>query len=295
MLNVLVVGYGNVGRKAVQAVLAAPDLKLVAIQDREIDSVAGLDVPVVRSFDEVKEKINVAILCVPSRVAPQVVEEFLLKGINTVDCFDVHSEIRETREKLDKIAKRNGVVSILSAGWDPGSDSVIRALMTAMLPSGITHTNFGPGMSMGHSVAAKAIAGVDDAVSITVPMGTGIHRRMVYVQIQEGADFEQIAKNIKNDPYFVNDETHVRLVADINEVKDASHGVHIERIGRSSSTNNQRVGYQMTVDNPALTSQIMVSCARACVRQKPGCYTMIEVAPVDYLPGNRRDWVEKLV
>ena len=58
--------------------------------------------------------------------------------------------------------------------------------MQAMAPKGLTYTNFGPGMSMGHSVAAKAIPGVKDALSMTIPLGTGVHRRMVYVELERG-------------------------------------------------------------------------------------------------------------
>eukprot|EP00975_Prorocentrum_lima_P004965 1079908-Prorocentrum_lima.AAC.1 len=61
---------------------------------------------------------------------------------------------------------------------------------------------------MGHSVAVRAIDGVKDALSMTIPVGTGIHRRMVYVELEEGADFKTVEAAIKSDPYFVNDETH---------------------------------------------------------------------------------------
>lgn len=54
---------------------------------------------------------------------------------------------------------------------------------------------------MGHSVAVRAIAGVKDALSMTIPVGTGIHRRMVYVELEEGADFKTVEAAVKNDPY----------------------------------------------------------------------------------------------
>ena len=89
-------------------------------------------------------------------------------------------------------SKEHGSVAIISAGWDPGSDSVVRSLLEAIAPKGITYTNFGPGRSMGHSVAVRAIDGVKDALSMTIPTGTGIHRRMVYVELEEGAGFKGI-------------------------------------------------------------------------------------------------------
>ena len=67
------------------------------------------------------------------------------------------------------------------------------------------------------------------------------------------------------------------------------------RKGVSGKTDNQRFEFNMTINNPALTSQVMVSCARAAMRQQPGCYTMIELPMVDLLPGDREQWVAKLV
>ena len=64
--------------------------------------------------------------------------------------------------------KKHNTVSIISAGWDPGSDSIVRTMLEAIAPKGITYTNFGPGMSMGHTVAVKAIEGVKAALSMTI-------------------------------------------------------------------------------------------------------------------------------
>ena len=103
------------------------------------------------------------------------------------------------RNSLNLFAQKHETVAIVSAGWDPGSDSIVRTLMQAMAPSGLTYTNFGPGMSMGHSVAVRAIEGVKNALSVTIPTGTGIHRRMVYIEIQNGYKLESITEAIKND------------------------------------------------------------------------------------------------
>jgi diaminopimelate dehydrogenase len=44
---------------------------------------------------------------------------------------------------------------------------------------------------MGHFVAAKDKKGVKDALSMTIPTGTGIHCRMVYVELEDGASIEK--------------------------------------------------------------------------------------------------------
>lgn len=66
---------------------------------------------------------------------------------------------------------------------------MIRCMFELMAPRGVSYTNFGPGMSMGHSVAVKALPGVEDALSMTMPAGAGIHRRIVYVQLKPGVNF----------------------------------------------------------------------------------------------------------
>ena len=121
-----------------------------------------MDVPVLKSVTELND-IDVAILAC-RRAVPDIAATLLSKGISTVDSFDIHSNIVDVRSKLDIIAKENNCAAITAAGWDPGTDSIVRTLMMAMLPKGITYTNFGPGMSMGHTVAVKAISGVKDAL-----------------------------------------------------------------------------------------------------------------------------------
>ena len=218
----------------------------------------------------------------------------LERGINTVDPYDVHG-VWDTLQEMDAHARKGNASAIISAGWDPGSDSIIRALMLACVPRGITHTNFGPGMSMGHTVAAKAIPGVANALSMTIPLGEGLHRRMVYVELAEGTDFKTVEAAIKADPYFAHDETHVFQVDDVKQLIDRGHSVLLTRKGVSGITDNQNISFSMNINNPALTSQIMVSCARAATRQAPGARTMLEIPVIDMLPGERKDLIQQLV
>jgi diaminopimelate dehydrogenase len=222
-------------------------------------------------------------------------KEILAQGINTVDSFDIHSAIPALRQSLNQSAKENGAVAIISAGWDPGSDSIVRTMLEAVAPKGITYTNFGPGMSMGHTVAVKAIEGVKAALSMTIPTGTGIHRRMVYIEVKEGYEFDKVAAAIKADAYFVNDETHVKQVDSVDALLDMGHGVNLTRKGVSGKTQNQLFEFNMRINNPALTGQVLVCAARATMRQQPGCYTLVEVPVIDLLPGERDEWIAHLV
>ena len=296
-IRAAIVGYGNIGKFALEALEAAPDFEIAGVVRRsgaENKPAELNDYPVVKHINELKD-VDVAILAAPTRSIEAYAKEILALGINTVDSYDIHSGIVDLRRSLDKVAKEHGAVSIISAGWDPGSDSVVRTLMQSLAPKGITYTNFGPGMSMGHSVCCKAIEGVKDALSMTIPVGTGIHRRMVYIEVKEGYDFDKIATAIKTDPYFVNDETHVKQVSSVDELKDMGHGVNLVRKGVSGKTQNQLFEFNMKINNPALTSQVLVNVARASMKQQPGCYTMVEIPVIDLLPGNREEWIAHLV
>lgn len=290
--RITIVGYGNIGRYTLEAVAASPDFEIAGVIRRNPADHADIpaEIPVVGSIKEL-DKVDVAILATPTRSVEEHANEILAMGINTVDSFDIHTQIPALRKRLDAKAKEGNAVAVLSAGWDPGSDSVVRALLEAIAPKGITYTNFGPGMSMGHTVAVKSKEGVKDALSMTIPLGTGIHRRMVYVELLPGYDLETVAKAVKEDPYFASDETHVMAVESVDELKDMGHGVNMVRKGVSGKTHSQRFEFDMAINNPALTAQILVACARATFRLQPGCYTMIEIPVIDLLPGDRDAWI----
>ena len=296
-IRVAIVGYGNIGKYALDAVMTAPDMELAGIvrrQGSENKPAELADITVVKDITEL-ENVDVAILATPTRKVEEYAKKCLALGINTVDSFDIHTQIVDLRRSLDAVAKEHNAVSIISAGWDPGSDSIVRSLMQSLAPKGVSYTNFGPGRSMGHSVAVRAIAGVKDALSMTIPVGTGIHRRMVYVELEDGADFKTVEAAIKADPYFVNDETHVQQVPCVDDLNDVGHGVNLVRKGVSGKTHNQLFELNMKINNPALTAQVLVNVARASMKQQPGAYTMIEIPVIDMLCGDKEELIRHLV
>lgn len=297
MIKVAIIGYGNIGRYALEAIEACGDMECVGIVRRNA-SEKPMELEKYEVVDHVTKlsvKPDVAILATPTRSVEKFAIECLENKINTVDSFDIHSKIWELRESLDKACKANDCVSIISAGWDPGSDSVVRSLMQACAPKGLSYTNFGPGMSMGHTVAVKAVEGVKEALSMTIPLGTSIHRRMVYIELKDGYDFNEVASKIKNDAYFVNDETHVILVDSVSDLLDMGHGVNLTRKGVSGKTPNQLFEFNMKINNPALTGQVLVASARATMKQNPGAYTLIEVPVIDLLEGDKETLIKHLV
>jgi len=296
-IRAAVVGYGNIGHYTLQALEAAPDFEVAGIVRRKGAENCPAELAAYKVVKDIRElgDVDVAILATPTRSVETYAKDILALGINTVDSFDIHTQITALRRSLGESAKAAGAVSIISAGWDPGSDSVVRTLLQAIAPKGITYTNFGPGMSMGHTVAVKAIPGVKAALSMTIPTGTGIHRRMVYIEVEEGHDFATVAAAIKADAYFANDETHVIQVPCVDDVIDMGHGVNLTRKGVSGKTQNQLFEFNMRINNPALTGQVLVCAARATMRQQPGCYTMVEIPVIDLLHGDREELIAHLV
>ena len=296
-MKVAILGYGNIGRAAEEAINAAPDMELAGIFHHNdcLDKISNVKSQI--SNDE--RPVDVVLVATPTREVQKFATILAARGICTVDSFDIHGQIWNLRSSLDAVCQANKCVSVISAGWDPGSDSMIRALLMALAPKGITYTNFGPGRSMGHTVAAKAIKGVKNALSMTIPLGTGIHRRMVYIELEEGADFKTVEAAILADDYFAHDETHVIAVESVDALNNVAHGVNLVRSGVSGETHNQRFEFNMAINNPALTGQVMVSCARAAFRMKTrgqfGAKTMIELAPIDLLPGDTEQLVKTLV
>lgn len=296
-IRAAVVGYGNIGRYSLEALEAASDFDIAGIVRRQGDKDKPLELTPYDVVDDITKLkvVDVAILALPTRLCPENAEKIVKLGINTVDSFDIHTSILDYRQKQMEVCKQAGRVSVISAGWDPGSDSIVRVLLQSLAPKGLTYTNFGPGMSMGHSVCVRSKEGVKNALSVTIPLGEGIHRRMVYVELEDGATLEQVTAEIKADPYFAHDETHVFAVSSVDEVRDMGHGVNLVRKGVSGKTPNQRMEFNMSINNPALTGQILVNVARASMRLQPGCYTMPEIPVIDMLPGTREDVVATLV
>ena len=287
MRKIAIIGAGNVGKAAAKAVLESSDMKLCGFVRRKAEFVSGVkNVSIAKSVFDLPEKPDGVIITVPSRFVELIEKELLETGIYTVDCFDIHEELSEMRKRLNVSAEKGNVSCVVGAGWDPGLDSVIRTLMSAAFPKGKIYTNFGPGMSMGHSAAVKSIDGALDAVSVTVPLGNGKHARKIYVLLEEKADKKAVEHAILSDKYFEHDQCSVEFVKDLSQFFNTKHGVFIENIFE-----NQKIDFNMEIDNPTLTGSFLVSAMRAAFLQKPGAYLMPEIPPCNLFCGNAESLV----
>lgn len=121
-IRVAIVGYGNIGKQVLETVLCTPDFELAGLVRRSIANLPT-ELQAVKVVTDIKEleKVDVAILCLPTRMVSISAKAILALGINTIDSFDIHTKIWDLRQELDVEAKKHQAVAIVSAGWDPGA------------------------------------------------------------------------------------------------------------------------------------------------------------------------------
>ncbi len=299
-INVAVMGCGHIGAYAAAAVQLAPDMNLCGILELgcNVDRLRCQfpQVPIESDVTDLSQKPDVAILCVPTRSVEQIAPGLLSRGIHTVDCFDMHGDpFMHLRRCLDPIARQHQVAAVMGSGVDPGVSTMIRALFEVWAPTGITYVNYGPGMSMGHTVAAKSHPGVKDALSITRPGEPGCHHRDLYLVLEDGVSFDDVKADILADSYFCHDSVRVFQVEDVQPMVDLGHRIHVFRKGGASGVDNQLLDFDTTFHNPASTAQVLVASARAVTRMTPGAHTMLEIPLLYFLKDGLDECMKRLV
>lgn len=284
-IRVGIVGYGNVGRGAAQAVSINDDFELIGIFTRR-DPNSDPN-PLLISMDDMEQyvdKIDVMLMCGGSAAdLPEQVPE-VVKMFNAVDSFDTHAQIPAHFAKVDEVTKASGKLCVISTGWDPGLFSIMRVLSEAILPVGKTYTFWGKGVSQGHSDAIRQVEGVADARQYTVPIEETLesvragenkdyitrqmHLRDCYVVTEEGADLARIEKEIKEMPYYFADyDTRVTFMKKEDfdrEHVSMPHGGFVIRSGETSNGTKQMMEFALKLDsNPEFTSSAMLCFARA--------------------------------
>ena len=310
-IRIGILGYGNLGRGVECAIKNNPDMELVAVfTRRNPDTVKILteNVPVysVEEAPSKKDDIDVLILCGGSATdLPAQTPEYA-KYFNVVDSFDTHAKIPEHFANVDKVAKENGNIGIISVGWDPGMFSISRMYGNAILNNGNDYTFWGKGVSQGHSDAIRRIEGVKDAKQYTIPVESALeavrsganpnlttrekHTRECFVVAEDGADLERIEKEIKTMPnYFDQYDTTVHFISEEELKRDHSgipHGGFVIRTGKTgwNNENNHVIEYSLKLDsNPEFTASVIVAYARAAYKMSKegmsGCKTVFDVAP----------------
>lgn len=309
IINIGIVGYGNLGKGVEQAVLHNPDINLKAIFTRRDINSLGTNSPVAHFSDleKFKDKIDVMILCGGSATDLDIQGPKVAANFNTVDSFDTHNRIPEYFAKMNKVAQKADTCSLISIGWDPGLFSLHRLLGMSILPNGNEYTFWGRGVSQGHSDAIRQIKGVKQAIQYTIPKSEALakvrsgenpdlgveeqHIRICYVVPESKADLTKIERDIITMPgYFSGYDTTVDFISE-EEFKlnhqGMPHGGIVIRTAETSPGNKQKMEFSLELtSNPEFTASVILAYARAVYKLsqdgKVGAYTIFDI-PLAYL------------
>lgn len=326
-MRIGILGYGNLGRGVESAIGQNPDMELVAVFTRrapETVSILNKNVPVLplSAAEEMKDDIDVLILCGGSATDLPAQTPAFAKLFNVVDSFDTHAKIPQHFAAVDAAAKTSGKVGIISVGWDPGMFSLNRLYANAILPDGCDYTFWGKGVSQGHSDAIRRIPGVVDARQYTVPVPEAVdavrngenptlttrekHTRECFVVAEPGADLKKIEEEIKTMPnYFADYDTTVTFISPEEMASQHNRLPHGGMVIRSGNTgvngeNKHIIEYKLTLDsNPEFTASVIVAYARAAYRMnqegQSGCKTVFDVAPAYLSPKSNEELRKNLL
>ncbi len=321
MTKIGILGYGNLGRGVENSIKQNSDMELVAIfTRRNPESLKINSNAKVVSIDEIeqwKDIIDVLIICGGSASDLPLQTPKYAQIFNVIDSFDTHAKIPEHFNNVDKSAKENNKVAIISVGWDPGMFSLNRLYANAVLPNGADYTFWGKGVSQGHSDAIRRIEGVQDAKQYTIPIEEALelvragknpnlttrekHLRECFVVVKDGADKDKIEQEIKTMPnYFADYNTIVHFISQEELNKNHSaipHGGFVIRSGKTSENTNHVIEYSLKLDsNPEFTSSVLVAYARAAhklaLENQFGAKTVFDIAP-KYLINKTNEEIRK--
>ena len=323
-IKIGICGYGNLGKGVELALNYNNDMELVAVFTRRSPEQIETyyEKTKVYSINDIKKfinKIDVLIMCGGSKKDLPIQSVEMAKYFNIIDSYDNHPKIYNHFKMIDKIAKNNNTLSLISCGWDPGLFSLMRVLFEAILPSGINYVFYGKGVSQGHSDAIKRIKGVKKAIQYTIPYEDALNRvrngempifnsnkemmwRDCYVVLENGFDKNKIENEIKQMPdYFAPYNTKVNFISEeefnYNHIK-MKHGGFVLR--NTKANNDHIVEFSLNSDsNPEFTASVLVAYARALYKlkleNKTGALTVMDI-PFSYLTSkSKNDILKKMI
>jgi diaminopimelate dehydrogenase len=270
-----IIGLGKVGKSCAEAIAATKDLAAAGIVRRRQSLNQPLPqtlrgVSVVTHASELGS-VDTALICLPAPLVLEAAKDLLQHRIPIVEAATVPSAgYRSYRREIDQVAVRHNVAAVVGAGWEPGMLSLFRGVFAMLCPKGHTEIRDRPGVSLHHTIAARSVSGVKNALCAEFRAGSGKIQRYVYVELEHGADLPGIQQMIQSDPLFLDEETLVLPVDNIAELEDEGHGVVLERWGTSAGKAHQHFLLEGRFDRVAVTAQIMVAAARALPTLAPG-------------------------
>ena len=305
LIDVVIVGYGNVGRQVERAVANASDMRLAAIITGRPEQVKEqTPVPVYDLNSGTIEVVegHVAVLCYGTTKLKDLAQRFIRQSPirALVDSFDDHGAVPGYYGNLNALANYHGKTYLTCQGWDPGVFSAMRMLLGSILSHVYTFYGVdGPGSSRGHRDALLDIKGVTDAQSYTNTFQAVLDKaregqkvggptermfRQNYLVLDEDTEEERarVSEEIKESSYFSGYQVENHFLTPEALERDHSgqphNGVVIATDGNGSSM-EFRITWR---NNSEGTAEILVSAARAVRRlykeERSGAFLPHQVA-----------------
>ena len=297
-LRLAIIGFGKLGKACAQAIQTDDQADLVGIVRRNPEP------PLAPPFNDIPTEthisgltpVDAALICVPTEIVAGVAHDLLQHGIPIVECASLHSDAFEEHfQEIDRIARHHKVAAVVGAGWDPGVLSIFRSLFALLTPKGHTEITRRPGVSLHHTTVARAIPGIREALVTELRTSAGKTQRYVYVELENGADLEQVEQAICSDPLYLNEETLVIPVDSVATLEEEGHGILMERRGTAGCSAHQLLLLEARYSEPGLAAAVMVAAAHALNSHDKRAHSLFEL-PLGALWGSlkeeaRKEWI----
>jgi diaminopimelate dehydrogenase len=288
-----IVGLGRVGRACGEAIAATEDFAIAGIVRRPESlgqplpaALAGI--PVAPHASELPS-FDAALICLPPTLVREAAIDLLQHRTAIVEAAILPPAVYPAHvEAIGRAASRHGVAAIVGAGWNPGALSLFRGLFAVLCPQGKSELRDRPGVSLHHTLAARAVSGVKDALCAELHTAAGAVQRYVYVELEAGADLPAVTHAIEADPLFLDEETLVLPVDSLAALEDEGHGVVLERWGTSAAKPHQRFLLEGRFDFASVTAEVMAAAARALPGLLAGAHSLSDL-PLATMSKPKRD------
>lgn len=295
-----VIGFGKLGRACAQAILEDPSQSTLAgIVRRAERTEEALPEPFahVTRTAHIRElsDVDAALVCVPPTQVLATVGEVLQARIGVVECAALHGEaFAQHKQEIARLAALRKTPAVVGAGWDPGALSLFRGLFALLCPKGRTQLTRYPGARLHHTTLAGTVPGVRAALATEAHDREGKVQRYVYVELEGGADIEQVERVVRGDPLYAGEETLVFPVERIAALESAG-GILLERRENTAPSAHLQLLLEARFAEPALSARVMLAAARALPQCARRAYSLFEL-PLGSLWGSlqqqiERDWV----
>jgi diaminopimelate dehydrogenase len=288
-----IIGLGNLGRKCAEAIFDDQTSELAGVVRRTGSAPASsLKAPAVTHISELNQ-VDAALVCVPLDHVMGIAQDLLQSRIPVVECARLHGEaFLEHKSEIHRVALHHKVSAIVGAGCDPGALSLFRSQFALLAPRGHTETSLHTIPSMHHTLAAAGVKGVRKALATEGRSAGGTLQRYVYIEVEPSANTEVVERAIVNDPLFLDQQTLVFTVPNIDALEETNRGVMLKRRAAPGEASHTSFLLEARYDEAGLAARMMLAAAHSLRLLPAGAYSLLDLPP-GALWGEQRAAAEK--